>query len=148
MPPHNYTGITFASTLQTSLNSTTNRTFTITFNVNQNNITISIADSTSFKVYTENDIGTHSNLAWHGPLYNKQSPNSTNDILNNSLTYTSPPFNSTNPYTSGSLQLLAFRNIYLHSNNLSSYNTLGSRGESTIIKKIPVSSDLGFFNYR
>ena len=144
MPPNNYTGITFASTLQTLLNSATNKTFTITFNINQNNITISIADSTTFKIYTENDLNLSSSVAWNGPSYNKQSPNSTNDIFNNNLTFNSPPFNSSNPYTSGSLQLLAFRNIYLHSNNLSSYNTLGSRGESTIIKKIPVASDFGF----
>ena len=34
------------------------------------------------------------------------------------------------------------RNIYIHS-SLGNYNTLGARGETSIIKKVPVSSNSG-----
>ena len=40
--------------------------------------------------------------------------------------------------------MLAFRNIYLASPNLSSFTTMGARGESNIIKKIPITSDFGY----
>ena len=40
--------------------------------------------------------------------------------------------------------ILSIRNIYRHSPNLSSYTTYGGKGESNIIKKIPVSSDFGY----
>ena len=40
--------------------------------------------------------------------------------------------------------MLAFRNLYLTSPNLSSFTTMGARGEANIIKKIPVSSDFGY----
>ena len=40
--------------------------------------------------------------------------------------------------------MLAFRNIYLTSPNLSSFSTIGARGENNIIKKIPITSDFGY----
>ena len=42
------------------------------------------------------------------------------------------------------LELLRTRNIYIHSPNLSSCTTYGGKGESNILKKIPVSSDFGY----
>ena len=47
-------------------------------------------------------------------------------------------------HTHQDLGLLSIRNIYLHSPNLSSFSTYGGKGESNIIKKIPVSSDFGY----
>ena len=42
------------------------------------------------------------------------------------------------------LDLLAIRNIYISSPNLGSFSTMGARGESNIVKKVPVSSDFGY----
>ena len=42
------------------------------------------------------------------------------------------------------MKLDVFRNIYLSSPNLGTYTTLGSRGESNILKKIPVTSNYGY----
>ena len=41
------------------------------------------------------------------------------------------------------VDLRRYHNIYLSSPTLSSYSTLGPRGENNIIKKVPVTSDYG-----
>ena len=46
-------------------------------------------------------------------------------------------------YTSGFLNFLNFETLYLASPNLGEFNTLGARGESSIIKKIVVNSGFG-----
>lgn len=142
--PSNYNGITFASELQTQLNAASVHFFTVVFNINRNNITITPEAGLSFYVFTENDLLSYYNNTWTGPNYNSQATNSTNDILNNNLIETTKQYINTNPYTSGSLELLCFRNIYITSGNLSSFTTIGARGESSIIKKVPVSSSFGY----
>jgi hypothetical protein len=42
------------------------------------------------------------------------------------------------------LDLLSIRNIFISSPNLGSFSTMGARGESNIVKKVPVSSDFGY----
>ena len=50
--------------------------------------------------------------------------------------------NTGNPFIA-SIDLQPIRNIYIKSPNLGNFNTLGSRGEYDIIKKVSVSSDYG-----
>jgi len=138
----NYNGSTFASQLQTKLNAISS-IFTVVFNINQNNITISCTNPNTFYIYTDTDLATKINNSWTGTSYTSTSPFSCNDILNSEYKK-SPQFDSSNPYTSGSLQMLAFRNIYLTSPNLSSFSTIGARGENNIIKKVPITSDFGY----
>ena len=47
-------------------------------------------------------------------------------------------------YESGFIDLLNVHNMYLHCPNLCHFNSIGVRGESTIIKQIPVSSSFGY----
>ena len=47
-------------------------------------------------------------------------------------------------YESGFLDLLNIHNIYMHCPNLGHFNSIGARGENSIIKKVPVSSSLGY----
>ena len=47
-------------------------------------------------------------------------------------------------YESGFLDLLNIHNIYMHCPNLGHFNSIGVRGENSIIKKIPVSSSFGY----
>ena len=49
-----------------------------------------------------------------------------------------------NTYESGFLDLLNIHNIYMQCPNLGHLNSIGVRGESTIIKKAPVSSSFGY----
>ena len=48
------------------------------------------------------------------------------------------------PYESGFIDLLNVHNVYLHCPNLCHFNSVGVRGESTIIKKVHVSSPFGY----
>ena len=143
----NYNGITFATQLQTQLNATSAvfslNIFTVAFNLSLNNITISCTSPNVFQILTDTDLSTKVNNTWKGPSYTPATPFSCNDILN-STQKNSIQNNASTPYTSGALEMLAFRNIYLTSPNLSSFSTLGARGESNIIKKVPVSSDFGY----
>ena len=129
----NYNGDTFAIEIQTKLNGILPNTFTVAFNPQQNNISIAVNNGTQFKVYTNKDLKTR---------FGTTDAKSTNDILQN-YDYNSPVYHQDNTFVSGFLNLLAIRNLYLSSPNLSSYTTLGSKAESKIIKKIPVSSEFG-----
>ena len=46
-------------------------------------------------------------------------------------------------YESGFIDLLNVHNVYLHCPNLGHFNSIGVRGENTIIKKVLVSSSFG-----
>ena len=76
-----------------------------------------------------------------GTAYNTRNLTSANALIsNNSLP--SPIGNNANPakYT---LNLQPVRNIYMRSPNISFFTTLGCNGESSIIKKIPVTCNFG-----
>ena len=47
-------------------------------------------------------------------------------------------------YESGFIDLLNVHSIYTHCPNLGHYNTVGVRGEKSIIKEVPVSSSFGY----
>ena len=47
-------------------------------------------------------------------------------------------------YESNFLDLLSIHNIYMHCPNLGHFNSIGPRGENSIIKEIPVSSGFGY----
>ena len=47
-------------------------------------------------------------------------------------------------YESEFIDLLNVHNVYIHCPNLGHYNSTGVRGENSIIKKVPVSSNFGF----
>ena len=47
-------------------------------------------------------------------------------------------------YESGFLDLLNIHNIYLHCPNLGRFNSIGVKGEISIIKRIPVISSFGY----
>lgn len=110
--------------------------------------TISIATSftdMTFKVLTADDIATKRNGEWvSSDNYNENDPCDINSEMLK-LTSGNASYNThTNPFVSGYLNLQPIRNLYLHSSNIGSYNTIGLYGCRTIIKKIAVSAD---FNY-
>ena len=79
----------------------------------------------------------------YGGNINQANPASMNDILRNYEIETKQYSQST-PFRSGFLNFQGINNMYLSSPNLGTFTTIGTRGESTIIKKIPVSSDFGY----
>ena len=116
IPPGNYTGPTFATALQAVLNSIVANIFIVSFNAQQNNLNISVVGSTTFKIYTdtESDILFDTTQTINKTLQNEEG--------------TSKTYTWASSYTSGFIELLSIRNIYIHSPNLSSYTTYGGKG--------------------
>lgn len=148
IPADNYTGTTLAGQIQTLLKTNIDNNFTASYGINRNNITISLTTSTvKFKILSDDEL-ILGGVASAYPLHNTTAINfnmlnSCNDLIGNTNTSTTV-CDSTNPFTSGMLDLLSIRNIFISSPNLGSFSTMGARGESNIIKKVPVSSDFGY----
>ena len=75
-----------------------------------------------------------------GENYDIYKPNDINEVLGN-LEGQSICYTKLAPYNSNFLNLQSIRNIYIHS-SLGNYNTIGARGETSIIKKIPVTAHI------
>ena len=84
-------------------------------------------------------------LGWYGnmgeeigqPKYN--NIRSINEVLRNSIHIPAESF-----YERGFIVSLNVQNMYIHNPNLGKFNSIGVRGESTIIKQVPVSSGFGY----
>jgi uncharacterized protein Veg len=141
IPSNNYTGSTLATAVQTALTSAYPTLFSVSYNTNKNHMTISIASGSYFKILTDNELSTYLLNTWGGLNYDRTNPAACNDIITNRTVKLN---DSTSPFVSGSLNLQGFRSVYLSSSNLSNFNTLGAKGENSIIKKIVTSSDFGY----
>ena len=71
---------------------------------------------------------------------------SLNEVIRNSNNseYHSLVTAGVSEFNTGFIDLLNVHNIYIHSTNLGHYNSIGVRGENTIIKKVYVSSSFGY----
>lgn len=125
--------------------------FTVTVNVSTNTLKFSLTGATiAVKVFTNSDIksqlvGYKANGwlgHWNGPEYDPNNSHHANELIGNTdgdgwgffLT-------QANPFTTQYTDLQPIKNIYIHSANLGSYKTIGPKGESTIIKKVPVTAN-------
>ena len=150
IPAGNYTGDTLKTAIQVKLDAGiesigTSGWFTVSYNSTQHQITIKViyADKT-FKLLADDDIETKLDGLFSAS-FNTGNPASMNHVLRNyGVNRLSPYYTNTVAFASGFLDLQSINNIYISSPNLGSFSTLGSRGESNIIKKVPVSSDFGF----
>ena len=74
---------------------------------------------------------------WNGS-FNANNLQSVNEVLGN---YQMVVYQYNNPYVSGFVNLQPFRNMYIHSSQLSNYNQVHLRtGDSTVAKKVPVTA--------
>ena len=126
--------------------------FTFDYDNSTFSIKLSIGYTNIFtKVWVMSDIEIANDLrgAWdaatvgYGGNIDSANPASMNDIFRNCETETKRYDNMT-PFRSGFLNFQGINNLYLSSPNLGTFTTIGTRGEATIIKKIPVSSDFGY----
>ena len=109
--------------------------------------TVSITSSSlHFFLPTDHDLQTLYNGTWlsaqYAIPYDINNIQSCNMVIGNT-TGTSPLYVPGTRFNSSFLQL-THNNIYISSPNLGTYTTLGARGESNIIKKIPVTSSYGY----
>ena len=145
-----YIGTTFAtmlkSKIQEKLTTEYSGTIVSTFNSTTNKLSLSLHADIYFQFLTDKELLDPQNLTagnfdWTGASYDKNDLKSANAIISN--TQSTSTVNDSNVHVFNKhLNLQPIRNIYLHS-SLGSFQTLGARGEQTIIKKIPVSSNQG-----
>jgi hypothetical protein len=129
-----YNGSTLATEISSKLLSI-GYPSTVTYNASKQTIIISI-DDYDFKFLTDDELRE---VNWTGESYDKNNLQSANGVIKNTER-TSVIHNAGNPFVSY-IDLQPIRNVYIKSPNLGNYNTLGARGESDIIKKVPVTSD-------
>ena len=111
---------------------------TVLFNSQTHEMSLSIAGH-NCKILTDTELKTITN--WGGTSYDINSLDSVNELLTNTAKVSTigTPSSPVKFY----LNLQPVRNIYMRSPNISSFSTIGCNGESSIIKKIPVSSNFG-----
>jgi hypothetical protein len=144
----NYTGLTLNQTLENALNTAFGAgTFNCIYTQANNTITIAsaVADY-EFHLFTDLELKNNTALAeggaWTGGFPSGTSylnPQSMNKVLGN--TYFQ---NYKVSFASGFVDLMNVHSIYISSPNLSSFKTLGARGEQNIIKKVPVNASYGY----
>ena len=163
LPEGNYTGTQMASAIQDLLNNfAVNFDFEVLYNHATGSITIEAKNSEGFNEYNTFYIPSDfSIMTWMinaGPDYpwmdhqgtaipiDINNLKSINGVLRNTeyVTLTLDHSLYYRSFESGFIDLLNVHNIYLHCPNLGHYNSIGVRGENTIIKKIPVSSGFGY----
>ena len=151
MPSGNYTGITFASTLQAELQK---KIPSMTCVYNPARGTITFTAERTFRVFNDN----HFILGYYSMVFFEYTDEdwryvddtpvtvvannvmSLNEVIRNNALQP----NGCIEFETGFLDLFNTHNIYLHCPNLGHYNCIGVRGENSIIKKIPVSSSFGY----
>ena len=136
--PKNYTGSTLATAIQNELNvlifNGNTDLFTVTYDQELNTIKIEISNDYTFGLLHASELKTKRNGMWKGPDFDSNKPNDMNTqvfklyepILAN---------DKDKPFVSPSIDLQPIKNIYLYSPNIGSYNTIGPRGERSILKR-------------
>ena len=138
---NNHTADTLVDALQDALNANTafgTGVFTVSFDPRKLKITIAAEPQSEIKVFTDDELKGAND--WSGAAYNSSHLRSSNELLGN---YTIQTLTAQN-FESGIVDLRRIHNVYISSANLSSFKTLGPRGECNIIKKIPVTTEYGF----
>ena len=154
IPPGNYTGDLLKTTLQALITAAfvSVGQFEVSYDSTTFSITIKVAMGNTvihFWLLSDKEIATLYNGLWSlsgAGAFDRTNPASMNEVLRNYGDYNgaTPMNNTASPYKSGFLNFQGINNIYLSSPNLGCFNTMGPRGEQTIIKKIPVSSEFGY----
>ena len=145
----NYNGVDLATELGIRINndvfiSNLPNVFAVTYSAKRNAIAIDIQYSAyKFRIFTPEDLKRSEIHARYSNAYDINNPHDINEILGN-VDGVSPYYQFPTSYESESLNMQTIRNIYIYS-SLGNYNTIGPRGENSIIKKVPVNANKGEF---
>ena len=135
----NHTFDSLTESLQESLDTVYGSSiFTVTYDARKLTISIRAEEQSEVKLFTDEELKGVND--WTGPAYNSSNLMSANELLGN---YTTQSLTA-QAFESGIVDLRRFHNVYISSANLSTFQTLGPRGECNIIKKIPVTTEYGF----
>jgi len=146
-----YSGITLRKAIEDQLNanvpSPITNNYAVAYDSSSNTLTISHPGPdpppSDFHLLTDDDLKYYnSNLL----AINKSNPQSANNVLRNLESSQIITAVENYPYvtswTSPFIDIVNHHSVYIHS-SLSSFNTLGCRGESSIIAKVPSSASWG-----
>ena len=154
IPSGNYNGMTLAAAIQNELQvAEPHMYFTCVYNTARGTLTIESNNVLLFNIISDDQLPllVTEHPIWRDRIGNEVPVDPNNfHSLNEVLRYTNTEFyhpQSTTPvseFESEFLDLLTIHNIYMHCPNLGHFNSVGVRGENSIIKKIPVSSGYGY----
>ena len=142
IPEGNYTASELTTELETQLNNyfdTGDRpdTYTVRYNATTNKIRIAVNyTSAIFVVLTDGEISTFAGSFLD--TVDVDNLNSINRVMGN-LTPAPDAYTSVVPYITNFIDLVPFKSLYLHCNEISNYNQLTVAGNSSIVKKINVT---------
>ena len=149
-PEGNYNAVDLAQTIEIALNllvDTVDRpnTYSLHYNNSTNKITFSSNYATAiFVVLTDGEIAPVAGV-FSDPV-DVNNLNSINRVIGNTTPATDA-YTNVVPYTTNFIDLVPFKSLYLHCNEISNYNQLTVAGNSSIVKKINVSVPyLGIIN--
>ena len=142
-----HSGVSLKTLLQTALNANVptgaNGTYTVVHSGNTNAISISSPPNTLFYILTDDDIKYYDNALYTIDKYN---PRSANNVLRNkeseSIVTSSQSYNYNTVWTSQFIDIINHHSVYVCS-SLASFNSLGPRGQSDIICKVPANTSWG-----
>ena len=142
IPEGNYTAIDLAQAMTLAINALVDvgarpDTYSITYNTSTNKFVFtSNYAEVIFIVLTDGEVAPVANV-FTDPV-DVNLLNSINSVLGNTTPATDA-YTNVAPFTSGFVDLVPFKNLYLHCNEISNYNQLTVIGNSSIVKKINVN---------
>jgi hypothetical protein len=135
----NHTPDSLTDAVQDALNTAFGASvFSVSYDPRKLKLSITAESQSEVKVFTDDELRGAND--WQGPAYNSSNLMSANEVLGH---YTSQ-FQPQQTFESGIVDLRRVHNVYISSANLSTFKTLGPRGECNIIKKVPVTTEYGF----
>ena len=150
IPEGNYTAVDLAQTIQIAINllvDTVDRpnTYSLSYNTSTNKFTVSSNYATViFVLLTDGEIAPLAG-SFSDPV-DVNNLSSINRVIGNTTPATDA-YTNVAPYTTNFVDLVPFKSLYLHCNEISNYNQLTVAGNSSIVKKINVTAPyLGVIN--
>jgi hypothetical protein len=134
-----YNGAQFAAECQSKITAITGGAVTFcVYDPQTRKMSVSV-NNHDINFFTDEEL-VNVNSLWGGSPFDIKQLNSGNELLTN--VFSNVVGNTNNP-AKYYLNLTPIRNIYMRSPNISSFNTIGCNGESSVIKKIPVNAAPG-----
>ena len=144
-PSGNYTASSLATMLNNLLQTRfPNDNLSCVYNVSVGTTTVS--STMNFRIMTDGFVKTLQGISsWHGNNDEAIGHPGYYNLRSNIevLRYSTQTYPDTS-FETGFIDLLNVHNICIHSCNLGHFSSIGVRGESTIIKQVPVSSSFGY----
>ena len=141
----NYTASSLATTLNNLLQTRfPNDNFSCVYNISVGTITIS--STMNFRIMTDGFVKTLQGISsWYGNNNEEIGHPGYDNLryINEVLRYSTQTSTNTSSET-GLFDLFNVHNIYIHASDLGHYSSIGVRGESTIIKQVPISNSFGY----